>query len=136
MAENTFKPGDHVVVYQPDQSSRHATILSILPEGTLAECRVHGEELGPGCVYPAFPIEWLELEENRTLEAKLVEKLKAWLQRAGPMVRDECDFASLTITLMQPGWDDDGTLHLEAKLEEEYTSDELGGAVPGVRGQR
>lgn len=134
MQEQTFNPGDHVVIRQNASShqGRHATVLKILPEGTMAECRLSGEEPGPGAVYPAFPLTWLELESERPLEDRLIERLRLWLLRTAPLVRDDFYVASLKITLYQPQGEDDGTLYLDARLEEELTTDELGGRVPGV----
>lgn len=66
-----------------------------------------------------------------TLQLRVAE----WLGRAGPLVRDECDAAELTITLHTPQTcrHDDETLVLEARLEEKATTHEVGGALPGIK---
>ena len=47
----------------PRYAGKVAHVLRILPNGTLAECRVLGDEMRRGEAYPAFPVEWLERVE-------------------------------------------------------------------------
>lgn len=66
-----LKPGDSVVIRGSAGQlweGRRATVLHILPKGTMAECRVSGEEPRHGEVYPAFPVEWLTPAPEQTPE--------------------------------------------------------------------
>lgn len=71
----------------------------------------------------------------RNLADMLCDKIRAWVARMAPRIteKDGVDYASIEITLLQPGGDDDGTLMLEARIEEKCTTDDLDGRVEGVK---
>jgi hypothetical protein len=62
----------------------------------------------------------------------LAAKVREWVARVAPTVHRDDLAASLKIILHTPQGDDDGTLYLEARLEEELVGAEVGGRVPGV----
>jgi hypothetical protein len=62
----------------------------------------------------------------------LSAKVSEWVARVAPTVHRDDLSASLKIILHTPQSDDDGTLYLEARLEEEIVGAEVGGRVPGV----
>jgi hypothetical protein len=66
------------------------------------------------------------------LEVRLVAHLRSFIRRAAVSVRDTDGAASFTVTLMQPGGDDDGTLCLEASIKETMHRDRQEGRIPGV----
>lgn len=66
------------------------------------------------------------------LEVRLVARLRSFISRAAPLVRDQNGTATLTIMLHQPGGDTDGTLYLEAAIKEELELDGEEGRIPGV----
>lgn len=75
--------------------------------------------------------------DSTTLESKILAHVRDWLTRQAPIVRDRGDRAELTLELMNPGGDDDGTLVLEWRYREtvhgpRYDA-ECEGRVPGVR---
>lgn len=60
-------------------------------------------------------------------EVELADELTA-------RVRHDADYATIKISIMNPqGSDDDVSLFLDARIEEEMTTDQVGGRVPGVR---
>ena len=72
-----------------------------------------------------------------TLCGQLHAAVDRWVKDSAPRLRDEIDFAALKITISDPGGDDDGTLTVDFRLEEEscFTSEKCnrgGGRVPGV----
>lgn len=78
------------------------------------------------------------IPEEDTLEHKLHTRVSAWLKRTAPQMQDEdLDYATIKLTILQPSSEDDGTLHLEFKVEEEshFDTDGSGGRVPGVKRQ-
>jgi hypothetical protein len=72
-----------------------------------------------------------------TLHHELYSVIDRWIAATAPRMRDELDYAVLKITLDDPGGDDDGTLHVDYRVEEEtsFTSERWnhgGGRVLGV----
>lgn len=72
--------------------------------------------------------------EEVELADELTARVRAWVARAAPRVRHDADYATIKISIMNPqGSDDDVSLFLDARIEEEMTTDQVGGRVPGVR---
>lgn len=74
-------------------------------------------------------------------EPTLVERLHAvidrWVALNAPRLKDELDYATIEITIDDPGGLDDGTLHVDYRVEEKtsFQSERWnhgGGCVPGV----
>ena len=75
--------------------------------------------------------------EPDTLHSALYAAIDRWIAATARRLKDDLDYATLEITLTDPGGDDDGTLHVDFKLEEKtsFTSERWnhgGGRVPGV----
>lgn len=77
----------------------------------------------------------VESEEPELL-VLMEQRLAAWLEREAPRVRDETAHASIKFTIMEPQWEDDDTLYLSFRAEEESIIEDNGGRVPGVKGNR
>lgn len=74
--------------------------------------------------------------EGDTIEQKMHAHVSAWLKRTAPRLKIEgLDYATIKLTILQPSSEEDGTLYLDYRLEEEshFESDGSGGRVPGVR---
>jgi len=74
-----------------------------------------------------------ELDERLALEEQLVARLRAWFKREAPRILDEHFDARFAVTINFPQGDDDGTLFLDARIEETNVHEELSGRVPGVK---
>jgi hypothetical protein len=72
-----------------------------------------------------------------TLVSKLHAVIDRWVSLTAPRLQGELDYATIKITLSDPGGDDDGTLVVDYRVEEETSFDSErwnhgGGRVPGV----
>jgi hypothetical protein len=70
--------------------------------------------------------------EGQPLEEQLVARLREWFKRSAPLTQANWKEPSITFVLRHPQGDDDGTLVLEAVVEEK-SLDDLEGRVPGER---
>lgn len=70
---------------------------------------------------------------DNDLTATLQRYLADWVNRVAPRIRDEMALAKLEIVLSQPQGEDDGTLYLDASVDETVTMDRSGGRVTGQR---
>ena len=66
------------------------------------------------------------------IRPEITARLNAWLLRNEKRVRDESGYASIKFTLMNPGGDDDNTLVVEVKVEEEFLQDTFEARSEGV----
>ena len=65
--------------------------------------------------------------ENEKLRDIIMRRLDAWIESVKPRFCDSCsgdiDQAKMSITLHSPGYEDDGTLLLDARFDEELSFD-------------
>ncbi len=70
---------------------------------------------------------------DKPLDYELMARVREWIEREAPRVRQEGDYAKLTITLAAPELNRDKALTLEATFEEEFAYEAVRGAVSGVK---
>lgn len=75
-----------------------------------------------------------DLPPELPLEEQIVARVRDWFKRAVPRANDWRNrVETIEIGLHNPGGTDDGTLYLEASVDETSTPHNLEGPVPGVR---